>query len=161
MEMNGCGSKENEVEVSRCVITTQHNIKRKWNTHFKLHTNTSMARLVAFQQNQLSFPSLASSRSDFHGTRLQTHIQVLHFTLFNSILSFNILLHRHANSFHLQLKRKTWQPKASFYVSASSTKKILIMGGTRFIGVFLSRQLVKEGHQVYIYWLINHFIIWL
>ncbi|CAL5383628.1 unnamed protein product [Camellia sinensis] len=26
--------------------------------------------------------------------------------------------------------------------------KILIMGGTRFIGVFLSRLLVKEGHQV-------------
>ncbi|KAG7548158.1 NAD(P)-binding domain superfamily [Arabidopsis suecica] len=27
-------------------------------------------------------------------------------------------------------------------------KKILIMGGTRFIGVFLSRLLVKDGHQV-------------
>ncbi|CAA6662207.1 unnamed protein product [Spirodela intermedia] len=31
---------------------------------------------------------------------------------------------------------------------ASATKKILIMGGTRFIGVFLTRLLVKEGHQV-------------
>ncbi|MQK22440.1 NAD-dependent epimerase/dehydratase family protein, partial [Escherichia coli] len=43
---------------------------------------------------------------------------------------------------------KLWQPRGFFYVSASSTKKILIMGGTRFIGVFLSRLLVKEGHQV-------------
>lgn len=82
MEMKGCGLKENEVEESPCVITTQHN-KRKWNTNLKLH-NTSMARLVALQQNQLSFPPLASSLSDFNGTRLQTHIQVLHFPLFYS-----------------------------------------------------------------------------
>ncbi|KAI4349885.1 hypothetical protein L6164_010428 [Bauhinia variegata] len=80
-----------------------------------------MARLVAPQQNQFSFSPLASSLSDFSGTRLQTQIQ---------------------------LKRKPWQPKGAFYVSASSTKKILIMGGTRFIGVFLSRLLVTEGHQV-------------
>lgn len=31
---------------------------------------------------------------------------------------------------------------------ASSSKKILVMGGTRFIGIFLSRLLVEEGHQV-------------
>ncbi|KAG4394103.1 hypothetical protein GLYMA_03G230000v4 [Glycine max] len=80
-----------------------------------------MARVVALQQNQLSFSTLASSLSDFSGTRLQTQ---------------------------LQFKRKQCHPKGSFYVSASSTKKILIMGGTRFIGVFLSRLLVKEGHQV-------------
>ncbi|OIW17465.1 hypothetical protein TanjilG_22577 [Lupinus angustifolius] len=80
-----------------------------------------MARLITLQQNQLPFSPLASSLSDFSGTRLHTQ---------------------------LQLKKKTWQPKGSFYVSASSTKKILIMGGTRFIGVFLSRLLVKEGHQV-------------
>ncbi|RZB49293.1 Chloroplast stem-loop binding protein of 41 kDa b, chloroplastic isoform B [Glycine soja] len=80
-----------------------------------------MARVVALQQNQLSFSPLASSLSDFSGTRLQTQ---------------------------LQFKRKLCHPKGSFYVSASSTKKILIMGGTRFIGVFLSRLLVKEGHQV-------------
>lgn len=47
----------------------------------------------------------------------------------------------------LQYKRKVWKPKA-LRVTASSTKKILIMGGTRFIGVFLSRLLVQEGHQV-------------
>ncbi|KAK7397097.1 hypothetical protein VNO78_18264 [Psophocarpus tetragonolobus] len=80
-----------------------------------------MARVVALQQNHLSFSPLASSVSDFSGTRIQTQ---------------------------LQFKRKLCQPKGSFYVSASSTKKILIMGGTRFIGVFLSRLLVKEGHQV-------------
>ncbi|KAG4928762.1 hypothetical protein JHK85_055248 [Glycine max] len=80
-----------------------------------------MARVVALQQNQLSFSPLASSLFDFSGTRLQTQ---------------------------LQFKRKLCHPKGSFYVSASSTKKILIMGGTRFIGVFLSRLLVKEGHQV-------------
>ncbi|MQI72040.1 hypothetical protein EI017_25095, partial [Escherichia coli] len=80
-----------------------------------------MARLLPLQHNQLSFSPLASSLSDFSGTRLHTQ---------------------------LQLKKKLWQPRGFFYVSASSTKKILIMGGTRFIGVFLSRLLVKEGHQV-------------
>lgn len=49
----------------------------------------------------------------------------------------------------LQFKRKVLQPKGALQVTASSTKKILIMGGTRFIGVFLSRLLVKEGHQVF------------
>ncbi|THG00683.1 hypothetical protein TEA_002065 [Camellia sinensis var. sinensis] len=48
----------------------------------------------------------------------------------------------------MQYRRKVWQPKGALHVSASSAKKILIMGGTRFIGVFLSRLLVKEGHQV-------------
>ncbi|MBA0803880.1 hypothetical protein Gohar_014044, partial [Gossypium harknessii] len=47
-----------------------------------------------------------------------------------------------------QYKRKVYQPKGALHIAASSTKKILIMGGTRFIGVFLSRLLVKEGHQV-------------
>jgi hypothetical protein len=48
----------------------------------------------------------------------------------------------------LQCKRRAWQTKRALQVSASSSKNILIMGGTRFIGVFLSRLLVKEGHQV-------------
>ncbi|GMP37352.1 hypothetical protein CsSME_00009067 [Camellia sinensis var. sinensis] len=48
----------------------------------------------------------------------------------------------------MQYRRKVWQPKGALHVSASSAKKILIMGGTQFIGVFLSRLLVKEGHQV-------------
>ena len=48
----------------------------------------------------------------------------------------------------VQYKRKVWQPKGGLQVTASSEKKILIMGGTRFIGIFLSRLLVKEGHQV-------------
>ncbi|KAF2307334.1 hypothetical protein GH714_026417 [Hevea brasiliensis] len=45
-------------------------------------------------------------------------------------------------------KRKVWQTRGALQVTASSSKNILIMGGTRFIGVFLSRLLVKEGHQV-------------
>jgi nucleoside-diphosphate-sugar epimerase len=32
--------------------------------------------------------------------------------------------------------------------AAADAKNILVMGGTRFIGLFLSRQLIKEGHQV-------------
>ncbi|KAI4368227.1 hypothetical protein MLD38_016808 [Melastoma candidum] len=82
-----------------------------------------MARLVAVQQQNrpASFSALPSSFSDFNGTRLHTSIQY---------------------------KRKVYQPKGALHVSASSSKKILIMGGTRFIGVFLSRLLVKEGHQV-------------
>ncbi|XP_020100045.1 chloroplast stem-loop binding protein of 41 kDa b, chloroplastic isoform X1 [Ananas comosus] len=49
----------------------------------------------------------------------------------------------------IQKRRRKWQPKGAVEVRASaSSKNILIMGGTRFIGVFLSRLLVKEGHQV-------------
>ncbi|XP_044498096.1 chloroplast stem-loop binding protein of 41 kDa b, chloroplastic [Mangifera indica] len=77
---------------------------------------------VLHHQTQPSFSLLTSSFSDFNGTR------VVHS--------------------HLQFKRKALQPKGALHVKATSQKKILIMGGTRFIGVFLSRLLVKEGHQV-------------
>ncbi|KAJ6974121.1 hypothetical protein D5086_023985 [Populus alba] len=81
-----------------------------------------MARLAAVQQQtQPSFSLLPSSLSDFNGTRLHSQVQC---------------------------KRRVWQTKGALQVSASSSKNILIMGGTRFIGVFLSRLLVKEGHQV-------------
>ncbi|KAG8648326.1 hypothetical protein MANES_09G179000v8 [Manihot esculenta] len=81
-----------------------------------------MASLVAIQQQaQPSFSILPSSLSDFNGTRLHTQ---------------------------LQCKRKVWQTRGALQVTASSSKNILVMGGTRFIGVFLSRLLVKEGHQV-------------
>lgn len=80
-----------------------------------------MASLAVTHLNQPSFTLLHSSLSDFNGTRFNTSIQY---------------------------KRKVWQPKGALHVTASSAKKILIMGGTRFIGVFLSRLLVKEGHQV-------------
>ncbi|KAJ6359603.1 hypothetical protein OIU76_016971 [Salix suchowensis] len=81
-----------------------------------------MARLVALQQQtQPSLSLLPSSLSDFSGTRLHSQVQC---------------------------KRRVWKTKGALQVSASSSKNILIMGGTRFIGVFLSRLLVKEGHQV-------------
>lgn len=48
-----------------------------------------------------------------------------------------------------QYKRKVCQPKGALNVTASGAKKILVMGGTRFIGIFLSRLLVEEGHQVH------------
>ncbi|KAK2994465.1 hypothetical protein RJ640_008833 [Escallonia rubra] len=83
-----------------------------------------MASLVAVSPVQHKRPSLSllpSSVSDFNGIRLNAP---------------------------LQFKRKVWQPKGALQVTASSAKKILIMGGTRFIGIFLSRLLVKEGHQV-------------
>ncbi|XP_059648407.1 chloroplast stem-loop binding protein of 41 kDa b, chloroplastic [Cornus florida] len=80
-----------------------------------------MARLVVVQQKQPSFSLLPSSLSEFTGIRLNTSIQY---------------------------RRKAWKPKGALNVTASSEKKILIMGGTRFIGLFLSRLLVKEGHQV-------------
>ncbi|KAG6424901.1 hypothetical protein SASPL_115324 [Salvia splendens] len=80
-----------------------------------------MASLVVVQHRQPSSTVLSSSLSDFNGARLTSS---------------------------LQLRRKVWQPKGALRVSASSAKKILIMGGTRFIGIFLSRLLVKEGHQV-------------
>uniref|UniRef100_A0A6N2KD39 NAD-dependent epimerase/dehydratase domain-containing protein n=1 Tax=Salix viminalis TaxID=40686 RepID=A0A6N2KD39_SALVM len=81
-----------------------------------------MARLVAVQQQtQPSLSLLPPSLSDFSGTRLHSQVQC---------------------------KRRVWKTKGALQVSASSSKNILIMGGTRFIGVFLSRLLVKEGHQV-------------
>ncbi|KAK6915694.1 NAD-dependent epimerase/dehydratase [Dillenia turbinata] len=80
-----------------------------------------MARLVVLQHNQPSSSLLTSSLSDFNGIRL---------------------------NYPVQIKRRVWQPKGALHITASSAKKILIMGGTRFIGVFLSRLLVKEGHQV-------------
>lgn len=80
-----------------------------------------MASLVVVQHKQPSSAVLSSSLSDFNGARLTSS---------------------------LQYKKKVWQPKGALRVSASSAKKILIMGGTRFIGLFLSRLLVKEGHQV-------------
>lgn len=59
-----------------------------------------------------------------------------------------------------QLKKKVSHSKGVLHVSASSEKKILIMGGTRFIGVFLSRLLVKEGHQVniFLFWVFPYFV---
>ncbi|KAG0448418.1 hypothetical protein HPP92_027837 [Vanilla planifolia] len=45
-------------------------------------------------------------------------------------------------------RRKARAQNGGVRVTASSVKKILIMGGTRFIGLFLSRLLVKEGHEV-------------
>ncbi|XP_047948639.1 chloroplast stem-loop binding protein of 41 kDa b, chloroplastic-like [Salvia hispanica] len=80
-----------------------------------------MASLVVVQHRQPSSTVLSSSLSDFNGARLTSSVQ---------------------------LRRKVWQPKGALRISASSAKKILIMGGTRFIGIFLSRLLVKEGHQV-------------
>ncbi|XP_022895891.1 chloroplast stem-loop binding protein of 41 kDa b, chloroplastic [Olea europaea var. sylvestris] len=80
-----------------------------------------MASLVVVQHKQPSSAVLQSSFSDFNGARLTASVQY---------------------------KRKIWQPKGELRVTASSAKKVLIMGGTRFIGVFLSRLLVKEGHQI-------------
>ncbi|KAL0544539.1 hypothetical protein IC582_019656 [Cucumis melo] len=77
--------------------------------------------MAAHHQKFTSFSVLPSSLSDFNGARL--HAQV-------------------------QYKRKVMQPKGGLHVTASAKKNILIMGGTRFIGIFLSRLLVKEGHQV-------------
>ncbi|KAK3416004.1 hypothetical protein EUGRSUZ_H01287 [Eucalyptus grandis] len=83
-----------------------------------------MAKLAAVQHQHYppsSLSLLSSSFSDFSGTRLHACIQY---------------------------KRKVWQPKGALCVTASSTEKILIMGGTRFIRVFLSRLLTKVGHQM-------------
>ncbi|KAL3725793.1 hypothetical protein ACJRO7_030772 [Eucalyptus globulus] len=83
-----------------------------------------MAKLAAVQHQHhppSSLSLLSSSFSDFSGTRLHACIQY---------------------------KRKVWQPKGALCVTASSTEKILIMGGTRFIRVFLSRLLTKIGHQI-------------
>ncbi|KAI3916346.1 hypothetical protein MKW98_004787 [Papaver atlanticum] len=80
------------------------------------------SRLVVVQQKQPSSCLLPpSSLSDFYGIRLKHPIQY---------------------------KRKEWQTRGALQVKASAAKKILIMGGTRFIGIFLSRLLVKEGHQL-------------
>ncbi|KAK1428935.1 hypothetical protein QVD17_17775 [Tagetes erecta] len=79
--------------------------------------------MAAVQHTFKPYPSLSllpSSQSTFCGTKFITSVQY---------------------------KRKVCQPKGALNVMASS-KKILVMGGTRFIGIFLSRLLVEEGHQV-------------
>ena len=55
-----------------------------------------------------------------------------------------------ALSISTQARRRSWQPRGARMqvAAAADSKNILVMGGTRFIGVFLSRLLVKEGHQV-------------
>ncbi|KAF5771707.1 putative NAD-dependent epimerase/dehydratase, NAD(P)-binding domain superfamily [Helianthus annuus] len=84
-----------------------------------------MAASVATLQQNFKLPSsvslISSSQSTFCGTKFTTSVQY---------------------------KRKVCQPKGALNVTASSSKKILVMGGTRFIGIFLSRLLVEEGHQV-------------
>eukprot|EP00850_Spirogloea_muscicola_P012046 SM000076S21867 [mRNA] locus=s76:593395:596784:- [translate_table: standard] len=55
-----------------------------------------------------------------------------------------------------QVRRAIWRPsqqatKSSAVVvtaAASAPKKILMLGGTRFIGLYLARLLVKDGHEV-------------
>ncbi|KAF6176527.1 hypothetical protein GIB67_007910 [Kingdonia uniflora] len=81
-----------------------------------------MARLMVVQQKQPAFSLPPASLSDFNGIRLNNSTQYK--------------------------RRALQQPKGALQVKASSAKKVLIMGGTRFIGLFLSRLLVKEGHQV-------------
>ena len=57
---------------------------RDRSTHTEQHCTVwkrNMARVVALQQNQLSFSPLASSLFDFSGTRLQTQLQVLIFII--------------------------------------------------------------------------------
>ncbi|XP_057493447.1 chloroplast stem-loop binding protein of 41 kDa b, chloroplastic [Actinidia eriantha] len=81
-----------------------------------------MARMTVLQHKQPSLSLLPSFLShDFSATRFNASIQY---------------------------KRNVWKSKGALRITASSEKKILIMGGTRFIGVFLSRLLVDEGHQV-------------
>ncbi|KAF7063308.1 hypothetical protein CFC21_069834 [Triticum aestivum] len=55
-----------------------------------------------------------------------------------------------AISISAQNRRRSWQPRGARMqvAAAADSKNILIMGGTRFIGLFLSRKLVQEGHQV-------------
>lgn len=83
-----------------------------------------MASMVVLQSKQPSSAILSSSFSDFNGVKFTSSVQY---------------------------KRKSWKPKVGLTVTASSSKKILIMGGTRFIGLFLTRLLVKEGHEVHLF----------
>nr|ABK24300.1 unknown [Picea sitchensis] len=71
---------------------------------------------------------LTASSSDFNGVRLDNHPQ------------------------QFQTNKLSYKSRGRVEITASSSsvppKKILIMGGTRFIGVYLSRLLVKAGHEV-------------
>jgi hypothetical protein len=44
--------------------------------------------------------------------------------------------------------RRTLAVRVQAQSSTTTPKKVLMMGGTRFIGVYLARQLLKEGHDV-------------
>lgn len=45
-------------------------------------------------------------------------------------------------------KPATQATRRTTTMSAASPKKVLMMGGTRFIGVYLARELVRQGHEV-------------
>jgi NAD dependent epimerase/dehydratase family len=45
-------------------------------------------------------------------------------------------------------RRAATPRRAAAAVAAATPKKVLMMGGTRFIGLYLARQLVQEGHEV-------------
>ncbi|KIZ07149.1 hypothetical protein MNEG_0796 [Monoraphidium neglectum] len=47
--------------------------------------------------------------------------------------------------------RRSRSVRLAVQCKATTPKKILMMGGTRFIGVYLARQLVEEGHEVTLY----------
>ncbi|CAN0897291.1 Chloroplast stem-loop binding protein of 41 kDa b, chloroplastic [Linum grandiflorum] len=86
--------------------------------------SSSMAARMAVMQQQVTQLPLTSSLSDFNGGTTRR--------LRNSSLQF----------------RRRAATQQSFQVRAAASKNILIMGGTRFIGVFLSRLLIQEGHQI-------------
>lgn len=51
--------------------------------------------------------------------------------------------------FHvLQASAAPARARRQAVMAAAVPKKILMMGGTRFIGLYLARQLVAEGHDV-------------
>lgn len=47
--------------------------------------------------------------------------------------------------------RRPQRQAAAVACAAVAPKKVLMMGGTRFIGLYLARQLVEEGHEVTLY----------
>ena len=119
------------------------------------------SRLVVLQQSQPSLHSpwaspssslLPSSLSEFNGTGFNVSFQVKEIVQFSTIsLHYSVQKKRSLLMILVSIqqgRRKVCQPKGAFQVLASSAKKVLVMGGTRFIGVFLSRLLVQEGHQV-------------
>jgi hypothetical protein len=64
-------------------------------------------------------------------------------------LPLSSLTHTQAQSARRPSARAAASPVVAM-ASGVSPKKILIMGGTRFIGVYLARELVAAGHEVYL-----------
>ncbi|KAJ7559277.1 hypothetical protein O6H91_04G077300 [Diphasiastrum complanatum] len=114
--------------------------------------STGSASFARRQQQQHKYEVASLSRPNL----LEAAFTGLHCTDFGAFLCprqhrfcsgiSEVALQRSAT--HLQQSRKSRWAVVSASSGQTESKKILLMGGTRFIGIYLARLLVEAGHEV-------------